>query len=153
MTNPIADPLVEGLDTDTQSKLVLLDATAEGVATVTLNSPSTRNAFDAEVIGALHEVFETLRDSEVRIVFVQGAGGTFSAGANLEWMARAAELSEHDNREDALAMAKMLKQLSELPALTVALVEGGAYGGGAGLAAACDIAIANPGAKFSFSEV
>lgn len=153
MTNPITDPIVEVPDTDATSGLVLLEATPEGVATVTINSPSTRNAFDETIIGALRETFETLKDSEVRVVFLQGAGGTFSAGANLEWMARSADLPEHDNRDDALAMAKMLKLLSELPALTVALVEGGAYGGGAGLAAACDMAIAKPDAKFSFSEV
>ncbi len=153
MTNPIADPLVEGPDTDATSKLVLLEATPDGVATVTINSPATRNAFDEEVIGALHQTFETLKDSEVRLVFLRGAGGTFSAGANLDWMARAADLPEHDNRTDALGMAKMLVTLSNIPALTVALVDGGAYGGGAGLAAACDMAVAKSDAKFSFSEV
>lgn len=154
MTNPISDPLVEGADTDATSSLVLLEATPDGVATVTLNSPSTKNAFDEEVIAALHQTFETLKDADgVRVVFLRGAGGTFSAGANLQWMARAAELTEHDNREDALAMARMMKLLSELPALSVALVEGGAYGGGAGLVAACDLAVARPDAKFSFSEV
>jgi methylglutaconyl-CoA hydratase len=153
MTNPIADPLVEVPDTDATSNLVLLEATPEGAATVTLNSPQTRNAFDEEVIGALHETFETLKDSEVRVVFLQGAGGTFSAGANLQWMARAVDLPEHDNRDDAIAMARMLKALSDIPALTVALVDGGAYGGGVGLAAACDMAVATPDATFSFSEV
>jgi methylglutaconyl-CoA hydratase len=99
-------------------------------------------------------VFETLKNSEhVRIVFLRGEGGTFSAGADLEWMRAAADRTEDDNREDALTMAVMLKRLTEIPALTVALVEGAAMGGGAGLAAACDMAIAVQNAKFSFSEV
>lgn len=154
MPNPIADPLVDNVDTDASSPLVRLEATPQGVATVTINSPATKNAFDGQVIAALHETFETLHGAEgVRVVFLRGAGGTFSAGANLEWMAAAADLSEADNRDDAMAMAVMLKTLWDVPALTVALVEGGAFGGGAGLAAACDYAVATADAKFSFSEV
>lgn len=154
MTNPIADPLVENVDTEASSELVRIEATPDGVATITINSPATRNAFDDRVIAALHQAFETMHGAEgVRIVFLRGAGGTFSAGANLEWMARAADLSEADNRDDALAMAAMLKALWDIPALTVALVEGGAFGGGAGLAAACDMAVATRDTKFSFSEV
>jgi len=154
MTNPIADPLVEVPDTDAASRLVLIEATPEGVATVTLNRAARRNAFDDHLIAALHEAFETLQGAEgVRVVFLRGAGGTFSAGADLEWMRDAIERSESDNREDALAMAVMLKSLRDMPALTVALVEGGAFGGGAGLAAACDLAVCTADAKFSFSEV
>lgn len=154
MTNPIADPLLEGVDTDANSSLVHIESTEEGVSIITLNRPAQRNAFDSALIAALHEAFETLRGAEgVRVVLLRGAGGTFCAGADLEWMARAAELSEADNREDAFAMAVMLKALWDIPALTVALVDGGAFGGGAGLAAACDMAIATRSAKFSFSEV
>ena len=154
MTNPIADPLVEVPDTDAESRLVDIDATPEGVAIVTLNRAFRRNAFNAELIAALHEAFETLQGAEgVRVVFVRGAGGTFSAGADLEWMRDAIDRTESDNRDDAMLMAKMLKSLWDIPALTVALVEGGAYGGGAGLAAACDLAVATADAKFSFSEV
>lgn len=154
MTNPIADPLVEGVDTDAVSPLVHLESTPEGITVVTLNRPAQKNAFDSALIAALHEAFETLQGAEgVRVVLLRGAGGTFCAGADLDWMARAAELSEADNREDALAMAVMLKALWDIPALTVALVEGGAFGGGAGLAAACDMAVATKDAKFSFSEV
>jgi methylglutaconyl-CoA hydratase len=154
MTNPIADPLVEVPDTDLDETLVQIEATVEGVALVTINRPARRNAFDARLIAALHEAFETLQGAEgVRVVFLRGAGGTFSAGADLDWMREAADRSESDNREDAYAMAKMLKALWDIPALTVALVEGGAFGGGAGLAAVCDIAISTAAAKFSFSEV
>jgi methylglutaconyl-CoA hydratase len=154
MSNPIADPLVEVADTDAISPLVHIEATQEGVATVTLNRPQARNAFDSALIAALHEAFETLHGAEgVRVVFLRGAGGTFSAGADLEWMRAAAERTEADNRDDAFQMAKMLKSLWDIPALTVALVEGGAFGGGAGLAAACDLAVSTADARFSFSEV
>lgn len=154
MSNPIADPMVEVPDTDVNETLVQIEATVEGVAMVTINRPERRNAFDARLIAALHEAFETLQGAEgVRVVFLRGAGGTFSAGADLDWMREAADRSESDNREDAYAMAKMLKSLWDIPALTVALVEGGAYGGGAGLAAACDMAVTTSDAKFSFSEV
>lgn len=154
MTNPIADPMVEVPDTDVDETLVQIEATVEGVAMVTINRPERRNAFDARLIAALHEAFETLQGAEgVRVVFLRGAGGIFSAGADLDWMREAADRTESDNREDAYAMAKMLKSLWDIPALTVALVEGGAYGGGAGLAATCDLAVSTADAKFSFSEV
>ncbi len=154
MPNPIADPLVEGVDTDSQSRLVLIDATADGVATVTINRADRKNAFNAEVISALREAFETLEGADgVRVIFVKGAGGTFSAGADLEWMRDAASHTEADNREDAMNMALMLKHLYDLPMLTVALVEGFAFGGGAGLAAACDMTVATADARFAFSEV
>src|SRR5215469_2680566 len=152
MPNPIADPLVEVLDTDAQSPLVRIDAGLEGAATVIINRAVKKNAFNAEVIGALRSAFDTLEGADgVRVVFVTGAGGTFSAGADLEWMRDAADYSEAENREDALAMAAMLKRLYDLPALTVALVEGAAFGGGAGLAAACDLAIATESCRFAFS--
>jgi len=154
MPNPIADPFVEIPDTDATSELAVLEATADGVVTVVLNRPEKRNAFNAELIGALRERFETLREQEtVRVVFVRGAGGVFSAGADLEWMREAVDRTVDDNRDDAMRMAVMLKHLHDIPALTCALVEGGAYGGGAGLVAACDMAVATAGAKFSFSEV
>jgi methylglutaconyl-CoA hydratase len=154
MPNPIADPFVEVPDTDATSSMVSVDATSEGAVTVTMRRPEKKNAFNAELIGALKETFETLRDQEaIRVVFLQGEGGAFSAGADLEWMRDAVERTESDNRDDAMQMAVMLKHLYDIPALTVALVDGGAFGGGVGLAAACDMAIATSGAKFAFSEV
>lgn len=154
MSNPIADPMVEGVDSDANSELVRIAATTEGVVEVVLNRPERKNAFDAALIAALHEAFLTLHGSEhVRVVFIRGAGATFCAGADLDWMKAAAGHSEADNRDDAMQMAKMFKALWDIPALTVAVIEGGAYGGGAGLAAACDLAIATEGATFSFSEV
>lgn len=154
MPNPIADPLVEGQDTNAQSGLVRVEATADGQATVILNRPEKRNAFNAELIGALRSAFDTLEGADgIRVVFVTGAGEAFSAGADLEWMRAAADYTEADNREDAMAMATMLKRLHGLPHLTVALVDGPAFGGGAGLVAACDLAIATERARFAFSEV
>jgi methylglutaconyl-CoA hydratase len=154
MTNPIADPLVEVADTETLSGTVVIDASPSGVAIVTINRPEKKNAFNAEVIAALSQAFETLRDADgVRIVFLRGAGGAFSAGADLEWMRAAADWTPSENRQDALALAEMLLALRELPQFTVALVEGPAFGGGAGLVAACDYAVAAPDAKFAFSEV
>jgi methylglutaconyl-CoA hydratase len=144
MPEPIVDP----------DAPVRLDVTSEGVAYVTLTRPERKNSMDSTLILAMTEVWETLKASEhVRIVFLRGEGGTFSAGADLEWMREAADRTEDDNREDAMTMAVMLKRMSEVPALTVALVEGAAMGGGVGLAAACDIALATAKAKFSFSEV
>jgi methylglutaconyl-CoA hydratase len=154
MTNPIADPLVEVLDTDTTNELVQFEGTPEGAVTVWINRAAKKNAFDSTTIAALHQAFETLHGQDgVRIVFIRGRGGNFSAGADLDWMREAADLTEDDNHQDALAMARMLKQLYDLRPLTVALVEGGAFGGGAGLVAACDLSIAVKDAKFAFSEV
>jgi methylglutaconyl-CoA hydratase len=154
MPNPISDPLVETLDTDVTSDLVRLEATEAGAATVWINRPARKNAFDSETIAALRETFETLHAQDgIRIVFVRGAGGAFSAGADLDWMRDAAILTEADNHADAMELARMLKTLHDLNPLTVALVEGPAFGGGAGLVAACDMAIATADARFAFSEV
>jgi methylglutaconyl-CoA hydratase len=154
MPNPISDPFVEVMDTDAQSPFVRIDADARGVATITIDRPERRNAFDDQVISALREAFETMAAADgVRVLFLTGAGGTFSAGADLDWMRGAADRTEADNHEDALRMGSMLKHLHDLPMLTVALVEGSAFGGGAGLVAACDMAVATRGARFAFSEV
>jgi len=154
MTNPIADPMVENVDSDADSKLVRIESTPEGAVTVWINRPARKNAFDSLTIAALNEAFETISGAEgARIVFVRGAGGSFSAGADVQWMRDAVDLTEDDNRADALDMARMLKALADLPFLTVALVEGAAFGGGVGLVAACDMAVATTDAKFSFSEV
>ena len=153
MTNAITEPPVPEPVEPTDS-LVRLEATPEGVATVRINRPHRRNAFDAPTIAALKEAFETLQGAEgVRIVFLRGEGEFFCAGADLDWMRMAADWTEADNRDDAMELASMLKALADIPALTVALVDGAAFGGGAGLVAACDMAVAVAGAKFAFSEV
>ena len=152
--NAIVHPLVANAAPDANDALIRIDATADGTVFITINRPDKKNAFDAATIAALHEAFESLHGADhVRVVFVRGAGGTFSAGADLGWMRDAAGWSESDNRSDAMNLAKMLKALHDIPALTVALVEGAAMGGGAGIVAACDMAVAVEGTRFAFSEV
>lgn len=134
---------------------VLLDVTPGGAAIITLNRPEKHNAFNADIIARLSDIFETLRANadEARVVFIRGAGKSFSAGADLEWMQAAADWTHADNVEDALGLARMLHALHDLPQMTVALVQGAAMGGGAGLMAACDVAVAVKDAKIRFSEV
>lgn len=152
--NSISHPLVADPAPDANDDLIQIDSTVDGTVFVTINRPQKKNAFDAATIAALYEAFETLHGADnVRVVFIRGAGGTFSAGADLGWMADAARWSESDNRDDAMGLAKMLKALHDIPALTVALVEGAAMGGGAGIVAACDMAVAVEGTRFAFSEV
>ena len=154
VVNSIAQPLVPGAAPDANDDLVQIESTSDGVVFVTINRPQKKNAFDAATIAALHEAFETLHGADhVRVVFLRGAGGTFSAGADLSWMRDAADWSESDNRDDAMGLARMLKALHDVPALTVAVVEGAAMGGGAGMVCACDMAVAVEGARFAFSEV
>ncbi len=154
MSNPISDPLVENAIVDDLTHVVKLESTPEGVATVTINRPAKRNALDTMGIEGLTEAFETLHGADhVRVVFLTGAGGEFCAGLDLRWMAGAADLPESDNREDAMTLARMLKALHDIPALTVAVVEGVALGAGAGLVAACDMALAVRGASIGFPEV
>ena len=134
--------------------VVLLYTTRAGVAVVTLNRPKVHNAFNPEVIERLSDIFETLRAADgVRVVLVEGAGPSFSAGADLAWMRAAADLTERDNREDAGGMGEMLRRLSTLPQATIALVHGAAMAGGCGILSACDMAIATKGASFALSEV
>ena len=134
---------------------VLLDVTPGGAAIITLNRPEKHNAFNADIIARLSDIFETLRANadEARVVFIRGAGKSFSAGADLEWMQAAAVWTQGDNVEDALGLARMLHALHDLPQMTVALVQGAAMGGGAGLMAACDVAVAVKDARIRFSEV
>lgn len=154
MSNPISEPVVSGVISDDPDDVVTIDSTLEGVVTVTINRPDRRNAFHASTISALLETFETLHGTDgVRVVFLRGAGNVFSAGADLEWMRAAVDWTEDDNRADAMGLARMLKALADIPAPTVALVESAAMGGGAGLVAVCDMAVATANTKFAFSEV
>ncbi len=132
----------------------LLTTDAHGTATVTLNRPDLHNAFNADLIEGLTETFKTLgEDDAVRRVVLTGAGKSFSAGADINWMRAAAEYNEAHNREDAMRLGWLMLALYELPKPTLALVNGAAIGGGTGLVACCDIAIAADNAKFAFSEV
>lgn len=125
-----------------------------GVASVTMRRPELHNAFDARLIAELTEALQELdADSDVRAVVLTGAGSTFSAGADLNWMREMAGASEADNRDDSLRLAQLMRTLNFLSKPTIARVNGSAYGGGVGLVACCDIAIGVSGAKFSLSEV
>lgn len=135
-------------------KTIELDASPGGVAVVLLKRPERHNAFNNEVIEELADAFETLRgEDHLRMVILRGAGKSFSAGADLEWMRAASDYTQKENEDDAFALAEMLRKLYELPQMTVAAVQGAAMGGGAGLVAACDVAVAVKASTFRFSEV
>ncbi|HWP94563.1 MAG TPA: enoyl-CoA hydratase/isomerase family protein [Gammaproteobacteria bacterium] len=133
---------------------VLCDIDTRGVATVTMNRPEKHNAFDDALIAALTETFIRLgRDKAVRAVVLTGAGISFSSGADIGWMRAMAGYDEATNYEDALRLAELMSTLDALPKATVARVNGPVFGGGVGLVACCDIAIAASNAKFALTEV
>jgi methylglutaconyl-CoA hydratase len=132
----------------------VLERRADGVVRLTLSRPAIHNAFDDRQIAELTAAFGDLAgDDTVRAIVLTGAGRSFSAGADLEWMKRTATYGAAENEADAAVLAGTLGKLNFMPKPTVALVQGGAYGGGVGLVAACDIAIATEDAIFSLSEV
>ncbi|MEJ7746563.1 MAG: enoyl-CoA hydratase-related protein, partial [Luteimonas sp.] len=131
----------------------LLDLRDGPVVRLRLNRRELHNAFDAILIAALTDALQALAaDDSVRVVVLEGEGASFSAGADLNWMRGMAAASEADNRSDALALARLMRTLDELPKPTIARVHGAAFGGGVGLVACCDIAIAAAGAKFGLTE-
>lgn len=124
------------------------------VATIWMNRPELHNAFDELLIAELTAACIALdADPDIRAVVLAGRGKSFSAGADLNWMKRAANNGVDDNLNDARALAKMLRTLAEMKKPTIARVQGAALGGGMGLAAACDIAVASTKALFATSEV
>jgi methylglutaconyl-CoA hydratase len=124
------------------------------VARVTFNRPEVHNAFNDTMIHELSEVFDDLNENdEVRVVVVSGAGKSFCAGADLNWMRRVREFTFEDNLRESLELADMLAKVYSSKKPTIARVNGAAIGGGTGLVAVCDIAVAAASAKFSFSEV
>ena len=132
-----------------------LRVTRDGpVATVTLARPHVRNAFDETMIAELTAVFPAL-DGEpgLRVVVLTGEGNVFCAGADVAWMRRAAGYSDDENREDARRMARMLRTIDTCSRPVIGTIRGAAIGGGVGLAAVCDIAIAARGTVFSLAEV
>ncbi len=133
---------------------VLSTIDARGVARITLNRPEKHNAFDAGTIARLHALLVDLaREARVRVIVITGAGQTFCAGADLEWMKHMATLEPEANLADARALAELLSTLDGLPKPTLARVQGSAYGGGVGLVACCDIAIGVNEARFALTEV
>ncbi len=123
------------------------------VARLRMTRGGVHNAFDAGLIVELTAALEHLAsDPGVRVLVLEAEGASFSAGADLNWMRSMAAASEDANREDALALARLMRTLDELPKATIAQVQGSAFGGGVGLIACCDVAIAATGAKFGLTE-
>ncbi|MBL8450411.1 MAG: enoyl-CoA hydratase/isomerase family protein [Dechloromonas sp.] len=124
------------------------------VTTLWMNRPTAHNAFDETLIADLTAACRTLdADPTVRVVILAGRGKSFSAGADLNWMQRASAQGVDENLADARALAHMLRTLAEMKKPTIARIQGAALGGGMGLAAACDIAVASADAVFATSEV
>jgi methylglutaconyl-CoA hydratase len=133
---------------------ILTEIDDRGIASLTLNRPDVHNAFDDVLIGGLTEALDSLADNDaVRVVKVVSRGKSFSAGADLNWMRRMAGYSREENLQDACRVAHMFHTLASFPRPTLAIVHGNAFGGGVGLIACCDIAVASEGTRFSLSEV
>ena len=133
---------------------VALETDSRGVATLTLNRPEKHNAFDDALIAELTGKLQQLDgDDAVRVVVLTGAGKSFSAGADLNWMRSMAGFSEQENRDDSLALAELMAVLDGLSKPTIARVNGAVFGGGVGLVACCDIAVGTPWAKMALTEV
>jgi methylglutaconyl-CoA hydratase len=128
--------------------------TAGAIATVTLNRPQVRNAFNEQSIAELTAAFTALGQVDAIRAIVLAANGTaYCAGADLNWMKKMAGYSDDENRADAMQLANMLRTIYTCPKPVVAKVHGDCFGGGVGLVAACDIAIAAEDAHFCLSEV
>jgi methylglutaconyl-CoA hydratase len=126
---------------------------ADAIARVTLARPEARNAFNAEVVAELRATFDQLSgDAGVRAIVLAGEGKTFCGGADVNWMRASLELSRERNVEDAGAMSDMFRAIDRCPKPVVARIQGAALGGGAGLAAVCDIVVAGDDAVFGFTE-
>lgn len=124
------------------------------VAAVRLARPEQHNAFNATTVAELTAVMQQLgADGAVRVILLEGSGPSFSAGADLSWMKAVASYGHDENMADALRLADCLAAIRDCPKPVVGQVHGAAMGGGAGLVAACDIAVAAEGTRFAFSEV
>jgi methylglutaconyl-CoA hydratase len=125
-----------------------------GVGIITLNRPERHNAFDDGLIAELSDAIDRMAaDPVVRVLVISSTGKSFCAGADLNWMKRAAGYSSEENLRDSRALADMLRRLAQCPKPTIARIQGPAYGGGVGLVACCDIAIATFDVQFSLTEV
>ena len=123
------------------------------VARLRMARAEVHNAFDAELIQGMTQALDAVAaDARVRVLVLESDGPSFSAGADLHWMRGMAAAGEEENRADALALARLMRTLDELPKPTIARVQGAAFGGGVGLIACCDIAIGAAEAKFGLTE-
>ena len=126
------------------------------VERLTLNRPDVRNAFNEYVIAELTawaaQTREAARRHDIRAVVIAGAGKVFCAGADVTWMSKTVHYTEDENLRDAMAMSRMFAAIDELPVAVIGRIQGAALGGGAGLAAVCDIVVAEDAALFGFTE-
>jgi methylglutaconyl-CoA hydratase len=126
----------------------------DGVLTLTLDRPDKRNALSAALVDALHAALDRADlDAEVRVVVLRGAGRDFCAGADLEELLVSAELTLGENEAAALRLGTLFSRMRRLPKPVVAVVQGRALAGGAGLVTACDLAIAGSGAQIGYPEI
>jgi len=136
------------------AEFIRISTSEKGAATITLARPDLHNAFNEVVIAELTTAFvEVGKRDEVRVVILAGEGRSFCAGADVHWMKRMVGYSVAENIADAQAMAGMLRAIRDCPKPVIARIHGPAIGGGVGLTAACDIAVAVESAVFSLSEV
>jgi methylglutaconyl-CoA hydratase len=132
----------------------ILAAKAGKVLRVTMNRPHVHNAFNAKMIGELADAFLAARgDDGIRVVVLTGAGASFCAGADLNWMREVIQYSYEQNLAESRQVAELMKAIYELPKPTIARVNGAVIGGGTGLLSACDIVVASDKARFGLSEV
>lgn len=132
----------------------ILTTKNSGIYTIIFNKPNKHNAFDDKFIQDLISIIQVAcNDSTVKAILFKANGKNFSAGADLAWMQRMAKYSHAENTADALELAKLIHSIYTCPKPTIAMIQGATYGGGLGIIAACDIAIATQDAKFCFSEV
>lgn len=132
---------------------VLWEIDGRGVGTVTLNRPDVNNAYDGHLVAGLHEAMDALgAHAGLRVAVLRGAGRHFQAGADLRWIAAVRTQSPAENERVSRATAEAVRRLDTLPVPTVALVQGGCFGGGTGIVAACDVVVASEDAVFSISE-
>jgi methylglutaconyl-CoA hydratase len=132
---------------------VLRSVDARGVGTVTLNRPTRNNAYNGEVVQGLIDAFTALGgDESVRVVVLRGNGKHFQAGADLSWLKEIGALSPEENVAVSRRTASAIRGLTEFPKPTLALVQGGCFGGGTGMVAACDIVVASTDAQFAITE-
>jgi methylglutaconyl-CoA hydratase len=132
---------------------VLWEIDRRGVASVTLNRPQVNNAYNGELIQGLHTTMDALgRERNLRIVVLRGRGKHFQAGADLAWISAVSKQSPQENEAVSRLTAEAIRRLDTCPVPTLALIQGGCFGGGTGIAAACDVVVASEDAIFSIAE-
>ena len=133
--------------------IVITNVDERGVAEVILNRPERNNAYNGEMISELIKSFTALnKDQDVRVVLLRGNGKHFQGGADLEWLKEIGKLDKEENIEVSKRTASAIRGLMEFPKPTIAMIHGGCFGGGTGIAAAADIVIASEDAIFSIAE-